>query len=101
MHSALLVWWINSDEVESAGLTVPLPPYILRELLSLRGRPARRRLWVPRGIVCESLPVDDDVPGWHRIDETAGGLVFLPADFDLVKLTGYGYVTDVHLREVG
>lgn len=92
----LLIWWVRPD----AAPLGCLPPYICRELRSLRGRAARNRLWVPAGITIEPLEVPGDSPKWASIAPLAGGIVFLSADLELVRLTDCGMVTDLALVNV-
>lgn len=92
-RAGLLVWWISST-TQPLGT---LPPYICAELRSLRGRPARNRLWVPDGIEFHGLEIPEADRRWDEIDPSAGGIVFLRADVALVRLTGEGRVTDTYL----
>lgn len=78
--SQFLVWWLTEEdyhgfEPHQDRNPLRIPDCVWKEFRSRCGRPGRGRLWVPKHIKIDSLPVAADDPRWTPELLRAGGII--------------------------
>jgi len=103
--SDLAVWWLSEKdyhgyEPHCGPNPLKVADYIWEQFCYRYGRPGRLRLWVPKHIDLDELPVRENDPRWDMLRGwDYGGIVIERKDAEPCKLWS-GVVTDLELRKL-